>query len=372
MPPRCRGGGGGGGGGGARRAPPPPPARGGGRPPPPRPPAPPAPPPPPPPPLQSSGDLLVRSVRGLGGVPGAPVGVQDRVRGGGQGPVHRSACFGGGLVVDRRTDQRMPEPDGLAQLDQAGDLGRGGEGGDLERGGRAGQQPRVTDRFGRGDQQQCPRRLRQRPEPLGEVPLDPARDRALDDRVTGRVQAVGQFGGTAASGELQQSERIAVHLGHEPVPDPLLQSPADGGFQEFPRGRGVEAADAHGRQTGQRLLPFGVAHREHHRDRLGEQSPRDELQRLQGDLVQPLRVVDQDEHRARLRGTGEQREHGEADQEAVGRITGRHAERHAQGFPLGCRQAVQLVEERRAQLVQARVGQLHVRLDALRPGHLRP
>ncbi len=163
-----------------------------------------------------------------------------------------------------------------------------------------------------------------------------------------------------------------MHLGHEPVPDPLLQPSSDGLFQEVPRGGGIEAADVEGRQTGQGVLSFGVAYREHHRDRLGEQPSGHELQCLKGDLVQPLRVVDQDEHRPRLRGPGEQREHGEADQEAVGRIPGRHAERHAQGLTLGFRQAVQLVEERRAQLVQARVGQLHVRLDALRPGHLRP
>ncbi len=163
-----------------------------------------------------------------------------------------------------------------------------------------------------------------------------------------------------------------MHLGHEPVPDPLLQPPAHGGHEEPACRDGVEPPDPQRRKTVERGPSFGVTYGERHRDRLGEQPPGHELQGLQGHLVQPLSVVDENEHGSGLGGPGEQGEHGEADQEAVGRVSGRHRERHTQDIALRCRQLFELTQERRAQLVQARVGQLHIGFDAVRPGHSHP
>ncbi len=322
--------------------------------------------------FQPCGDLLVGPVGRLRGVPGTPVRVQERVGRVGQGPVHGAPVLGLRAVVDRRPDQGVPEPHRLAELDQACRLGRCGVRGDVEGRGRADQQARVTHRFRRGGQQQRARGGRQCAEPSGEVPLDAAGHRPLDARGARRVDPVGEFGGAAAAGELQQRQRVAVHLGHEPVPDPFLQPSPDSARQEFPGRGGFEALELQCRQAPQHGPSLGVADREGHRNRLREKSPGHELQCLQGHLVQPLGVVDQDEHRPGLRGAGEQGEYGEADQEAVGRIADRRPERHSQRVALGLRQFLDAVQERRAHLVQARVGQLHVGLDTARPGHRHP
>lgn len=120
-------------------------------------------------------------------------------------------------------------------------------------------------------------------------------------------------------------------------------------------------------------LSLGVAYREHHRDGLREQPPGHEREGLQGHLVQPLGVVDHDKHGSGLGGPGEQGQHGQTDQEAVGRVSGRHPEGHTERVALGPGKRLHLGQERCTQLVQARVGQLHVRFDALGPGdgHLR-
>ncbi len=159
-----------------------------------------------------------------------------------------------------------------------------------------------------------------------------------------------------------------MHLGHEAVPDLSVEASADGGFEELCRRGGVEAADPCLGQVGEHALALGIPYGEDHRDGLGEQSPGHEPQCLQGHLVEPLGVVDQDEHGSVLRRPGEQGQHGQSDQEAVRKVSGGRPERHAQCVALWGGQFVDLGEERCAQLVEARVGQLHVRFDALGPG----
>ena len=67
-----------------------------------------------------------------------------------------------------------------------------------------------------------------------------------------------------------------------------------------------------------------------------------------------------------------QTERCETDEEAARWIATRKAKRNAEGVRLGLREDVELVEYRGAQLVEARVGQLHFRLHASDPGHPEP
>ncbi len=91
-------------------------------------------------------------------------------------------------------------------------------------------------------------------------------------------------------------------------------------------------------------------------------------QRLRRGPVEPLRVVDQADQRPLLGRLGEQAQHGQADQEAIGR-----RRRAAARTPSAARRAAapgsrsQPVEHRRAQLVQPGERELHLRLARPRP-----
>ena len=81
-------------------------------------------------------------------------------------------------------------------------------------------------------------------------------------------------------------------------------------------------------------------------------------------LVEPLRVVDEADQRLLLGDLGEQRQRGEPDQEPVGRRAGAQPEHRRERFALRDGQPVEAVEHGRAELMEAAVGELHLRLDA--------
>ena len=93
---------------------------------------------------------------------------------------------------------------------------------------------------------------------------------------------------------------------------------------------------------------------------------------LRGGPVEPLRVVHHAEQRPFLRRLRHQAERGESDQEPVRVVARGQPERDAQRAPLRCGQRTEPAEHRRAQLVQAGEGQLHLRFDPDRTGHREP
>src|SRR6185312_7219778 len=99
------------------------------------------------------------------------------------------------------------------------------------------------------------------------------------------------------------------------------------------------------------------------------QPARHELQRLRRGLVQPLRVVHHADQRLFLGHLAQQGQHRQAQQEAIRRAARLKPERRAQGSLLRDRQPVHPVQVGTAQLVQAGVRELQLRLDAHRPAH---
>jgi hypothetical protein len=81
-------------------------------------------------------------------------------------------------------------------------------------------------------------------------------------------------------------------------------------------------------------------------------------------LVEPLQIVHEAQQWLLLSHLGQERERGQAHQEAVGRSPGAEAERDAHRVLLRRRQRLDPVEERRAELVQAGERQLPLGLDA--------
>jgi hypothetical protein len=106
------------------------------------------------------------------------------------------------------------------------------------------------------------------------------------------------------------------------------------------------------------------AGREAQPDRVGPEPPGHEPQRLRGRVIQPLLVIDQADQRLFPGHLRQQAQHRQPDQEPVRRRPGGQAERDPQRILLRYRQVPGAVYHRRAQLMQAREGQLHLRLHA--------
>ena len=138
------------------------------------------------------------------------------------------------------------------------------------------------------------------------------------------------------------------------------------GFQQVPSVAVGEAPDHQFGQPGQRLCA-AVAGREDHRDRLGQQAPRNEGKRLHRHLVEPLRVIDDAEQGLIVGGCGHQAQHRQPDQETVRRCPDAAAKGDVQCLALWFRKFIKVIQQRCAQLLQSGEGELHVGLHA---GHL--
>ena len=90
-------------------------------------------------------------------------------------------------------------------------------------------------------------------------------------------------------------------------------------------------------------------------------------------MVEPLRVVDDTGQRLLVGDLGEQRQCCQPDQEPVGRSVGAAAEHRRERVPLRSGQPAEVVQHGRAELVEASVGQFHLRRDKperdRRPAH---
>ena len=191
-----------------------------------------------------------------------------------------------------------------------------------------------------------------------EALLDPPRQR----RRAGQPEPARQLRGRQPPRQLQQRQRVALRLGHDLVPDPVIDRPGQRRVQQRPRVALAQPPDFELRQPGQ--LRARLPGREHQADRVGAQPPGHEPQHLRGRLIQPLLVVDQADQRPFLGHLRQQAQHGQPDQEPVRRRPGGLAERGPQRVALRYRQLPGAVQHRRAQLMQAREGQLHLRLHA--------
>ena len=102
--------------------------------------------------------------------------------------------------------------------------------------------------------------------------------------------------------------------------------------------------------------------------RSAKQPARHERERLRRHPVEPLRVVDDAYERLLLGGVGQQAQDRQPDEEAIRWRSGAQAERRAQRVALRARQLPETVEHLRAQRMQAGERELHLGLDARRPG----
>ena len=311
--------------------------------------------------LELFGDRLVGADRRTRAMPGAAIGIERAVGDLGERTMHGLALAGRGGAIDGRPHERVREAHAMVELEQLG-RGRGVSrlDRDLEPLGPAPHQHRIADRLRRREQQEP---LRVGGQGL-HAPFEALLDAPLQRMRVRQAEPAGELGRRHAARQLQQGERIAARLGDDPVAHALVQRAAHGRRQQGPGIHGSQAADRQLRQPHRFAVGAEIAAREDQGDRFREQSPRDERQRLLGGLVEPLGVVDHADERSLLGDVGEQAQHRQPDEEAIRRVAGAQPERRAQRVALRAGERVELPEQRRAQLMQARERDLHLRLDA--------
>jgi hypothetical protein len=165
--------------------------------------------------------------------------------------------------------------------------------------------------------------------------------------------------------QLAQRERVPARLGDELLAHPRIHHPGEGELEQFPRVVVIEARDDEARQAGEVVVR--LAHREHECDPLAPEPPADERERLGRGVIEPLGVVDDAEQRPFARDLGEQPEHREPDEEWARHGTGTQPERDLERLALRHGEEVEVVDHLAAELMEARVGQLHLRLDRDHP-----
>ena len=148
----------------------------------------------------------------------------------------------------------------------------------------------------------------------------------------------------------------------------MVERARQNGLEQGTRVALPEPADDELVQPNEGALAGVVSHRDHHGDRLRSEAARYERERLCRGLVKPVSVVHDPREWRLVRHIREQAENGHADEEPVRRVATALSERGAERVALRARQAVDPIREGRAELVQTRVGELHLGLDTRSPG----
>ena len=145
----------------------------------------------------------------------------------------------------------------------------------------------------------------------------------------------------------------------------LVQPRCEDGLQQRTCIPAAQRFDAELREAGQSTAR--VARPEGERDPLRQQAARHERERSGRCAVEPLRVVDHTQQRLRLGRFGEETENREPDEKRARRRPAAESEGDAERVPLRIREPLEELEDRRAELLQRRVVELHISFDARGP-----
>ena len=230
------------------------------------------------------------------------------------------------------------------------------------------EQDGVTDRLG-GRRQDKKLRVGRKP---AEAPNVARFDPPGDGKALRQPEPARQLGDAPGAREFEQGERVAVALDDDPLADGGIQRTVQVLEQQRERIAVAQPSDGELGEPGQDLVADPSPGRAHDRHAFGEEPAGHERQDLHRDLIEPLRVVDDADQRLLLCDVGEQRQRRQPDQEPVwGRAVAQPEDRRQRGA-LGRRQPLEAIEHGRTELMQPVVGQLHLRLDAHRPGEAGP
>ena len=314
-------------------------------------------------------ELLVRPAHQRGAVPHAAVGIGIERRG--ERLVHTAALLHAGALPDRGAHQRVPETDGVdVEVDQR----------------------RLDGRLRRVEIQRCRRDDGSGLEDLAYgVPVAERGDQqhqaggigkirdARDERALqplGQRQAAGQrrlaVGMRGNRRQFEERERISGGLTQHAVACGRWK--ARGRRAEQFRGRRVvEAGKPVLRQPGideRRGVP--VARGGQQDNRVGLDPPGNESEHICGRTVEPVRVLDDQQHRGITGDVRDEVERGHRDPVVLRRHLSRQSERGVERVPLDRRQLDYPLTHRPEQLMQPGKRQVRFALHASGPEHRHP
>ena len=223
------------------------------------------------------------------------------------------------------------------------------------------QQQWITHGLCRRKQQQTPRIVGDRADPLNEALLDPPRHRLR----LWQAEASSQLRCRQSARQLEQRQRVPAHLRDDPVKDGLIQLDSQRRAQQCAGVTVGQAAHIYPVQVLE--LHARLTCCEHEPDPLSEQAASDKGQRQRRSLIQPLCIIDDAQQRTLLRLCREQTQHRQSDEKPVRRGPVAQPEHGLQGATLRSRQLLDAIEQRCAQLMQAGEREFHFRLHPHRP-----
>jgi hypothetical protein len=163
--------------------------------------------------------------------------------------------------------------------------------------------------------------------------------------------------------QLEECQRVAVTLGDDPVADRGIERAVHFVQQQRTCLAVAEPFDGQLGQPGEYVVADARTRGAYERNPLGEDAATDESDDLGGGLIEPLRVVDNADERLLVGDQCEQCQGAQPHQEAIRRRPGRLAEYRRERLALRGGHLLEAVQQRRAELMEAAVGQLHLGLD---------
>ena len=224
----------------------------------------------------------------------------------------------------------------------------------------AAQEPRIAQPLGRRQQQHRLSTGVQRPYPRREQAGESLADR---QGVRERSRAA-KLLDRQRGGQLHERQRVAVRRGDDAVGDALVDgSHSSCGQQLVGVGSGqpaqLDPADAFEADAGLRCL----AHGDERRHAFRAEPAAHERQRHRRLVIEPLRVVDEDEDGLRAGCLGDEAQDCEADEEWIEGLVLRRAEYAGECASLRFGESLDAVDEQQHQLVHCRVPEGHLRFD---------
>ena len=303
--------------------------------------------------------------RGVRAMPRAPVGIGVGIGRVGERAVHVAAVARGGAPVDRRAHQRMPEAHVRAELDQPGGLGRRGRvAADAEplarRATAASTSPIGLGRRRRAAAAACraaatatrreeARSIRPASGRASGSPNPPASSAGVSPRgssssasglprVSATIRSRTRSSSRPGAADAEQRARVARRRALRPA---------------APAGRRARRSSA-GSRTANTIATGSASSRRATNASTCAEARSSHCASSTRQTQRPLlgRLGQQAQHREARPGTG------------PGGSPSLQAERHPQRVPLRCRQPLEPVEQRRAQVVQAGERELHLGLHA--------
>ena len=320
--------------------------------------------------LQLGGDVLVEPGCRVRKVPGAAIRIDIGIGGLGERAVDALALLRRCRGLDRRTDERMTEAHLRAEVDQSG-VGRrrGRVRPDPERRGRPPHQHRIAHRLGRRDEQQQSCRRGQRRQPLGEALLDPPRQR----HAVGQPEPARELGeGSACRGSSSSASGLPRVSATIRSRTRSSSGPATTVASSSRASRSSSPPTASSGNPSKCRSPLG--------SRTARTSPTDSAPKRRATNASACAEAASShcasstmQTSGRSSATSDSRlKTARPTRNRSGALAVAQTERGAERIALRTGKALEAIQERRTQLLQPRVRELHLRLDPGRPGDAAP